>query len=65
MPKRGILNAKKEAFKTPIFWHLKCLNWRVPALMPLGNLGVLPNSYSRFSTRMILTRLPPMSTSYH
>ena len=33
----GTLNAKKEAFempkkeafKTPIFWHLKCLNWRL------------------------------------
>ena len=24
MPKRGILNAKKEVFKMPIFWHLKC-----------------------------------------
>ena len=23
----GILNAKKEAFKMPIFWHFKCQNW--------------------------------------
>ena len=25
--KQGILNAKKEALKTPIFWLFKCQNW--------------------------------------
>ena len=41
MPKRGICNAQKVAFKTPIIWHFKYQNWH------LKMVGV-NLSYSKF-----------------